>query len=60
VFGACDPRASDSDGASDANFCVGVLLLGCFCVYFNSLLCSCFKPSHLFCQNGGPTPRSRI
>jgi hypothetical protein len=35
-------------------------LLGCFCVYFNSLFCSCFKPSHLFCQNGGPTPRPSI
>jgi hypothetical protein len=29
VFGACDPRAGDSDGASDADFCVDVLLLGC-------------------------------
>jgi len=37
---------------SDAGFCVGVLLLGCFCVYFDSLLCACCKPSHLFCQNG--------
>jgi hypothetical protein len=37
VFGACDPRTGDSDGASDADFYVDVLLLGCV---FISTVCS--------------------